>query len=186
MTAGRLEESKAMIRKLMIALALGFALPLTATAASTEPAVASVDGEVQNLKASVLDLNRELFLLEEELLFPANTQVAVFLSMDVGEYFALDSVQLTLDGKDVSNYLYTDREVDALHRGGVHKLFLGNLKTGDHELIAVFTGLGPHGREYRRGASLNFDKQIGAKFVELQISDRERKQQPEFLVREWE
>ena len=61
MTAGRLEESKAMIRKLMITLALGFALPLTATAASTEPAVASVDGEVQNLKASVLDLNRELF-----------------------------------------------------------------------------------------------------------------------------
>ena len=151
-----------------------------------ESADAALDEEVQDLKGAVLDLNRELFLLEEELLFPANTQVAVFVSMDVGEFFALDSVQLTLDGKDVSNYLYTEREVDALHRGGVHRLFLGNVKTGDHELVAIFTGLGPQGREYRRGATMNFSKQVGAKFVELQISDRERKQQPEFFVREWE
>ncbi len=152
-------------------------------AASSEPAL---DAEVQDLKASVLDLNRELFLLEEELLFPANTQIAVFVSMDVGEFFSLDSVQLKLDGKEVSNYLYTEREAEALLRGGVHRVFLGNVKTGDHELVATFTGLGPQGREYRRGASLNFDKKIGAKFVELQISDKERKQQPEFIVREWE
>jgi hypothetical protein len=151
-----------------------------------ETAAAALDEEVQDLKAEVLDLNRELFLLEEELLFPANTQVAVFLSMDVGEFFALDSVQLTVDGKEVSNYLYTKREVEALHRGGVHRLFLGNFKTGGHELVAIFTGLGPQGREYRRGATVDLDKEIGAKFVELQITDRERKQQPEFFVREWE
>jgi hypothetical protein len=147
---------------------------------------ATLDQEVQGLKDEVLDLNRELFLLEEELLFPANTQVAVFLSMDVGEYFNLDSVQLTLDGKPVSKYLYTEREVGALHRGGVHRLFLGNLKNGEHELVAVFTGEGPHERDYRRGATLRFAKGIGAKFVELTISDRASKQQPEFLVREWE
>lgn len=174
-----------MTRKPWIGLMLALLLPAAATA-NTQAPPESLDGEVQDLKSAVLDLNRELFLLEEDLLFPANTQVAVFLSMDVGEYFNLDSVQLSLDGKDVSNYLYTEREVQALHRGGVHKLFLGNVKTGDHELVAIFTGLGPHGREYRRGATLNFDKQIGAKFVELQISDRERKQQPEFVVREWE
>jgi len=162
---------------------MGLAL---ATASAAAAGTAALDDEVQDLKAAVLDLNRELFLLEEELLFPANTQVAVFLSMDVGEFFALDSVQLELDGKPVSNYLYTEREVDALHRGGVHKLYLGNLKTGEHELVAIFTGLGPSGREYRRGATLEFDKSIGAKFVELRISDRERKQQPEFVVREWE
>ncbi|MGI9330690.1 MAG: AraC family transcriptional regulator, partial [Gammaproteobacteria bacterium] len=91
-----------------------------------------------------------------------------------------------LDGKDVSSYLYTDREVTALHRGGVHKIFLGNVKTGDHELVAIFTGTGPHGRDYKRGATVNFNKAIGAKFVELQITDREIKQQPEFFVREWE
>ncbi len=66
-----------------------------------------------------MDLNRDLFILEEELLFPANTQVAVFVSLDVGEFFALDALELKLDGKQVSSYLYTEREVEALHRGGV-------------------------------------------------------------------
>ena len=146
----------------------------------------ALDQDVQGMKDEVLDLNRELFMLEEELLFPANTQVAVFVSMDVGEYFALDSVQLTVDGKPVSKYLYTEREVGALYRGGVHRLYLGNLKAGEHELVAIFTGEGPHERDYRRGATLKFEKGIGAKFVELAISDRTSKQQPEFMVREWE
>ena len=146
----------------------------------------SLDEEVQDLKKEVLDLNRDLFLLEEELLFPANSQVAFFISMDVGEYFALDSVQLRIDGKEVANYLYTDREVDALVRGGVHRVHMENLKVGDHELIAVFTGKGPHWRDYRRGATLTLNKGIGAKYVELEITDRVQKMQPEFDVKEWE
>jgi hypothetical protein len=146
----------------------------------------SLDQEVQALKNEVLDLNRDLFLLEEDLLFPANSQVAFFLSMDVGEYFALDSVNIKIDGKEVSNYLYTRREVDALIRGGVHRLHMANLKTGQHELIAVFTGKGPNGREYRRGATMTIDKGIGAKYVELGITDRVSKQQPEFVIKDWE
>lgn len=146
----------------------------------------SLDEEVQDLKKEVLDLNRDLFLLEEELLFPANSQVAFFISMDVGEYFALDSIQLKVDGKEVANYLYTEREVDALLRGGVHRVHMENLKVGEHELVAVFTGKGPHWRDYRRGATLNLEKGIGAKYVELQITDRVRKQQPEFEISEWE
>ncbi len=146
----------------------------------------TLDEEVQDLKKLAVDLNRDLFLLEEELLFPANTQVAVFISMDVGEFFGLDSVELTLDGEDVTNYLYTDREVTALHRGGVQRLFVGNLRAGEHELVAVFTGEGPHTRDYRRGASLNFDKGIGPKYIELTISDREIRLQPEFIIKEWE
>jgi len=146
----------------------------------------SLDENVQNLKKEVLDLNRDLFLLEEELLFPANSQVAFFISMDVGEYFELDSVNLKIDGKEVSNYLYTEREVGALVRGGVHRVHMANLKTGDHELIAVFTGGGPHTRDYRRGATLMFKKGIGAKYLELEITDRVKKQQPEFVIKEWE
>ena len=153
---------------------------------ATAAAMATLDQQTQSLKKTVLELNRELFVLEEELLYPANTQVSVFVSMDVGEYFGLDSIELTLNGKDVSSYLYTEREVDALHRGGVHQIFRGNLKVGEHELIAVFTGEGPHDRDYRRGATLNFDKAIGAKFVELRISDQASKLQPEFVVREWQ
>ena len=146
----------------------------------------SLDQDVQSLKKEVLDLNRDLFLLEEELLFPANSQVAFFISMDVGEYFELDSVNIKIDGKEVANYLYTEREVDALIRGGVHRVHMANLKTGDHELIAIFTGKGPHVRDYRRGATLKFDKRIGAKYLELEITDRVTKQQPEFVIREWE
>ena len=171
----------------MASLMLVSAAALAAAVPGEEPAEGKVlDQQVQGLKDEVLDLNRELFMLEEELLFPANTQVAVFVSMDVGEFFALDSVQLTLDGKPVSKYLYTEREANALYRGGAHRLYIGNLKSGDHELVAIFTGQGPHERDYRRGATLKFSKGIGAKFVELAISDRASKQQPEFLVREWE
>jgi hypothetical protein len=146
----------------------------------------TLDEDVQDLKKQVLDLNRDLFLLEEELLFPSNTQVAVFISMDVGEFFGLDSVELKVDNKDVANYLYTEREATALLKGGVQRLFVGNLKAGEHELVAVFTGKGPHTRDYRRGAALKFDKGIGPKYIELTISDRESKLQPEFVVKEWE
>jgi len=177
-----------------------------AVAAATEPASATVpqfapkaaagtaeqgefralDADVQDLKKQVLDLNKDLFLLEEELLFPSNTQVAVFVSMDVGEFFGLDSVELKLDNKNVTNYLYTEREAGALVKGGVQRLYVGNLKAGQHELVAVFTGEGPHVRDYRRGASLKFEKGIGPKYIELTISDRATKQQPEFIVKEWE
>ena len=146
----------------------------------------TLDEGVQDLKKQVLDLNRDLFLLEEELLFPSNTQTAVFVSMDVGEFFGLDSVELKIDNKDVANYLYTEREAEALIKGGVQRLYIGNLKAGDHELVAVFTGGGPHARDYRRAASVKFEKGIGPKYIELTISDRQSKQQPEFIVKEWE
>jgi hypothetical protein len=162
--------------------ASGEAAPADAAAPDTR----GLDQEVQGLKKDVVDLNRDLFVLEEELLFPANTQVAVFLSMDVGDFFALDSVQLKIDQKEVINYLYTPREVEALLRGGVHRLYLGNLKVGKHELVAFFSGKGPNDRDYKRGASLSFEKGIGAKYLELKINDRQRKQQPEFEIKDWE
>jgi hypothetical protein len=154
--------------------------------ADAAPDTRGLDQEVQGLKKDVVDLNRDLFVLEEELLFPANTQVAVFLSMDVGDFFALDSVQLKIDQKEVINYLYTPREVEALLRGGVHRLYLGNLKVGKHELVAFFSGKGPNDRDYKRGASLSFEIGIGAKYLELKINDRQRKQQPEFEIKDWE
>lgn len=179
--------------KTLISLIAVAALAFSLTTVAEENAEAdsreqfrSIDKDVQSLKKDVLDLNRDLFLLEEELLFPANSQVAFFISMDVGEYFELDSVNIKIDGKEVANYLYTAREADALIRGGVHRLHMANLKTGDHELVAIFVGKGPNIRDYRRGATLNFNKGIGAKYVELEITDRVKKQQPEFVIKEWE
>ena len=139
-----------------------------------------------SLKQSVVDLNKDLFVLEEELLFPANTQVAVFVSMDVGQFFGLDSVTLKIDNREVSNYLYTPREVAALLKGGVQRLYLGNLKVGAHELVAFFNGKGPNDRAYKRGASLRFEKGVGAKYLELKIDDRQRKLQPQFEIKDWE
>jgi len=150
------------------------------------PDAASLDENIQSLKQDVIALNRDLFLLEEELLYPASTQLAVFVSLDVGEFFKLDSVQLKVDGKVVSNYLYTRREVDALHRGGIQRLYMGNLKAGEHELVAIYTGMGPMGRDYRRGASLVINKSLGAKYVELKIVDNTSSEQPDFSIREWE
>ena len=146
----------------------------------------SLDQDVQALKKDVLDLNRELFTLEEELLFPANTQVAVFVSMDVGTFFGLDTLTLKMDDKEVANYLYTEREAQALLKGGVQRVYLGNLKVGKHELVAFFTGQGPHERDYKRGATLSFEKGVGAKYLELKITDKQVKEQPEFVIKEWE
>jgi hypothetical protein len=145
-----------------------------------------LDAEVQSLRREVVDLNRDLFMLEEDLLFPASTQVAVFVSMDVGTFFAVDSVQLKVDDKEVANYLYTEREQEALKRGGVQRLWLGNLKAGEHEVTAFFTGQGPHARDYKRGTTLQVEKGVGAKYVELRISDRASKLQPEFVIKVWE
>ncbi len=141
---------------------------------------------MQSLKSDVLDLNRDLFVLEQELLYPANTQVAVFVSMDAGTFFALDSVQLKIDGKQVANYLYTPRETHALVQGGVQRLYVGNLKVGKHELVAFFTGKGPHALDYTRGATLDFQKDIGAKYLELTITDDQSKLQPQFRIKDWD
>jgi hypothetical protein len=146
----------------------------------------TLDQEVQGLKKDVIDLNKDLFVLEEELLFPANTQVAVYVSMDVGTFFALDSVTVKIDNKLVKNYLYTAREADALLKGGVQQIYLGNLKVGKHELVAFFAGKGPVERDYRRGATINFDKGVGAKYLELKITDKVIKHQPEFQIKDWE
>jgi hypothetical protein len=146
----------------------------------------TLDQEVQGLKKDVVDLNKDLFVLQEELLFPANTQVALYISMDVGTFFALDAVTVKIDNKEVKNYLYTAREADALLKGGVQQIYLGNLKVGKHELVAFFTGKGPVERDYKRGASINFDKGVGAKYLELKITDRVPKHQPEFLIKDWE
>jgi len=159
---------------------------LTPGAPASAPAAGTLDGRIQDVKSDVIKLNRDLLVLEEELLFPANTQVALFVSMDVGKMFQLDSVQIKLDDKVVANYLYTALEVEALHRGGVQRVYLGNLKSGKHELVAFFTGKGPHERDYRRGANVKFEKTTEAKYIELRIQDSGGKLQPEFDVKLWQ
>jgi hypothetical protein len=150
------------------------------------PAAGGLDSRIQVVKGDVIRLNRDLMVLEEELLFPANTQVALFVSMDVGKLFELDSVQIKLDDKVIANYLYTPLQVQALHRGGVQRVYLGNLRAGEHSIVAFFTGKGPHERDYKRGTTLKFDKGTDPKYIELQIKDSTGKLQPEFEVKVWQ
>ena len=157
----------------------------TPAAPASAPVPSTLDGRIQEVKGDVIRLNRDLLVLEEELLFPANTQVALFVSMDVGKLFQLDSVQIKLDDKLVANYLYTPLEVQALHRGGVQRVYLGNLRAGAHELVAFFTGQGPHERDYKRGTTLQFDKGSETRNIELKVRDALGKLQPEFDVKVW-
>lgn len=158
-------------------------------AAATVPASSAnsaLDNQIQDLKKEVLDLNRDLFLLEEDLLFPANTQFTVFVSMDIGLLFGLDSVQIKVDDQVVASHLYTEHEVKALQRGGVQRIYIGNLTSGEHELVAFFTGQGPAERDYKRGTTIKVNKGAEPQYVELKITDNAAKHQPEFRVKVWE
>ncbi len=156
------------------------------TLSIAEEKIPALEKQVQSLKKEVLELNKELFILEEDLLFPANTQFSVFLSMDVGNLFDLDSVQINIDGKNISNHLYTLREINALKRGGVQQIYLGNIASGEHEFVAFFTGKGPSKRYYKRGTTIKIEKTSSPLFVELKIIDNLTKQQPEFKTKVWE
>ncbi len=154
-------------------------------ATASAPAAAALDTRVQQLKAEVIRLNRDLLVLEEELLYPAGTQVALFVSMDVGKLFELESVQIRLDDQLVASHLYTPLEVQALHRGGMQRVHVGNLRAGKHRLTAFFTGRGPHERDYKRGATLEFEKGTEPRYIELRIRDVQAKLQPGFEVKVW-
>ncbi|GAA0552968.1 AraC family transcriptional regulator [Rheinheimera aquimaris] len=146
---------------------------------------APVSDQLEQLKQQVIQLNRELFLLEEELLFPPQTQLAVFLSADTGQFFQLDSVELILNDKPVGAHLYTAQQWDALKRGAIQPLYKGNVKAGEHNLTAVFVGKGPDNRDYRRAVNYRFAKADDAVLLELQINDRSSDYQPDFVVQPW-
>ncbi len=173
--------------KKIVGMLLLMLLPLCVISAEGTPNKnETLDGQIQNLKREVLKLNRNLFLLQEELLFPGNSQFSVFLSLDIGQYFTLDSVTLKMDDKMVASHLYTQHERQALKRGAVQQLYLGNIKSGQHEIVALFTGIGPDGRESQRAASLNFEKGVEPKFIELKIVDQTSNGRATFEVKEWQ
>jgi len=146
--------------------------------------IKGLDEQVQDIKKDVLNLSSELALLEEKLLFPSNTQVSLFISMNQGDDFRLDSVQLKLDEKVVAQHLYSFRELEALQSGGVQRLYLGNIKTGEHDLVVSYSGKAPAGGEYKRSGSYRVSKDVGPKFVEIKIAGPESTEQ-DIKFRDW-
>lgn len=155
--------------------------PATAQQVVTPASAASVE----SLKESVLTLNRDLLILEEELLYPASSQVAVYVSMDLGTFFALDAIKLEINNKLVASELYTDKQTKALFRGGVQRLYVGNLKAGEHEISAFFTGRGPQ-QDYKRGAKILITKAQEPVVLELRIVDSTAQLQPVFDIKQWQ
>jgi hypothetical protein len=143
---------------------------------------------VQALKAEALRLSRDLALLEEELLAPAGTQLAVFVSIeiaaDAAKAFELESLQVKLDGKLVASVLYSAAELQALRRGAVQRVFVGNLRSGSHNLEATLTGRDMAARDstaradYKRSSSISFEKTPAARYIELRIKEAPPKAEP--------
>ena len=136
----------------------------------TKEQIKGLDEQVQDIKKDVLELTSELTLLEEKLLFPSNTQVSLFVSLIGDKDFVIDSMQIKVDNKVVAQHLYTFKEVEALKAGGVQRIYTGNIKTGDHAMVASFIGRAKSGNEYQRSEKFTVTKAVGPKFVEIQIA----------------
>lgn len=144
-----------------------------------------VSKNIQQLKQQVIDLNKDLRLMEEKLLFPSSTKFSVFVSMSSGQFFSLESIKLKLDGKLVATHLYSQKQRQAMIRGGVHKFYITNLNEGQHTATIFFTGVGPNGRAYKRASTIDFEKGPAGEYLEVAISDDSVTQEPVFGIKQW-
>ena len=149
-----------------------------AAVADAAPANTAPEAALQDVTQQLATLERDLSILEEDLLYPPSSRVAVYLSMDVGDLFALDEVEVKINGTTVVHHLYTEQQVDALHRGGIQRLYVGNARQGDNEITAFFLGRGHQGEALRRATTAKFTKSFEPAYVELKIADSETKQRP--------
>ena len=124
-----------------------------------------LDEQVQEIKTDVLAIAAELNRLEEKLLYPSDTQVAIFVSVAEGEKFRLDAVDIELDGKSVAHHLYTFKELEALQKAGVQRIYVGNVRTGEHALHVTVIGKSEGGSDFQKGESFKITKNIGPKLV---------------------
>lgn len=155
---------------------------LLSTFTSAEP---SLQAQASQLKQDVIELNREIYKLEEALLYPADTQLVVYVAMDSDAPFELDGVELTIDKTPVTSYLYSDRELRALKQGGIQRLYMGNVAAGPHTIEAVFNGRGQGNRYMRKAARLKIDKGTDARYIELRVRSSGRSAAvPDFVVRD--
>lgn len=161
-----------MVRILQLTILLLLACTAMAQDVSRDD-IRGLDEQIQDVKKDVIDLTAELAQLEEKLLFPSNTQVSFFVSLADAQPFDLEAVQLKLNNEIVAHHLYTFREIEALQKGGVQKIYTGNVQAGSHPLEVVFIGKSPSGREVKANASYQVDKAVGPKFVEIKIAGGE-------------
>jgi hypothetical protein len=159
-----------LMRAIMVGLA---ALVLSSGARAdevTREQIKGLDEQVQEIKSDVLSIAAALNQLEERLLYPSNTQVAVFVSLAAGETFRLDSVEIQLDGKAVAHHLYTFKELEALQKGGVQRIFTGNIRSGAHDLQVSLIGKSKAGSDVQEMEKFKLTKDVGPKIVEVSLA----------------
>jgi hypothetical protein len=133
----------------------------------------SLDTQVQEIKSDVLNIAAELSRLEEKLLYPSNTQVSVFVSLAGGEPLSLDWIRIGIDGEPVAHHIYAFKELEALQKGGVQRIYTGNVPTGEHQLEISVAGKLPGGSELDRTRSFSFHKEVEPKLVGIILSGQE-------------
>jgi len=143
--------------------------PGSAETASKE-AMQSLDEQVQEIKSDVLSIAAELTRLEEKLLYPSNTQVAVFVSLAKDETLRLDSVAISIDGQPVARHVYTFQELEALQKGGVQRIYTGNVTTGEHQLDVSMAGKLASGRDFEASETFSFRKEVEPKLVGVTLA----------------
>jgi hypothetical protein len=143
-----------------------------------------LDEQVQEIKSDVLGIAEELSRLEEKLLYPSGTQVAVFISLAQGDPMRLDAVRLQIDGQLVAHYIYSAKELEALRKGGVQRVYVGNVATGDHRLEVVVDGKLESGKDFSHTESFSFRKEVKPKLVGLTLAGPDSGKTP-IALGEW-
>ena len=129
-----------------------------------------LDEQVQEIKSDVLSIAQELNQLEEKLLYPSGTQVAVFVALAKGDQMRLDAVRLQIDGQLVAHHIYSFKELEALRKGGVQRIYVGNVSTGDHKIEVLVDGKLEGGADFSRTERFTFRKEVKPKMVELTLA----------------
>jgi hypothetical protein len=129
-----------------------------------------LDEQVQEVKSDVLRIAAELNQLEEKLLYPSGTQVAIFIALAKGDLMRLDAVRLQIDGQLVAHHIYSAKELEALRKGGVQRIYVGNVSTGDHQLEVLVDGKVEGGADYSRTEKFTVRKEVKPKLVGLTLA----------------
>lgn len=168
---------------LFICLTTLSAIAQTAGNFADETELRGIDDQVQGLKSEVIQINNELALLEEKLIYPSTTQVSVFVSLEGEEKFRLDAATILINDKIVSEHIYNFRELQALLKGGVQRIYTGNVGSGDHQVSLQIAGQSPGGESFEQQASFEFTKGVDPKFIELRVTGDSAN--PQIDLRNW-
>lgn len=146
--------------------------------ASYREQMKGLDEQVQEVKSDVLSIAAELARLEERLLYPSNTHLAVFIALAARDTLRLDAVQIQIDGQLVAHSIYSFKELEALQKGGVQRIYTGNVPTGEHQIEVTIAGKLDTGKDYSRTERFAFSKGVEPKLIgvtlgssELQLGD---------------